>query len=163
MAAEVERKFLVIGDAWKPKATGCKSIRQTYIASTDKAAIRVRIVDDAQAYITIKSAEAGTSRSEFEYAVPIEDAREIVKLRSGRIIEKRRYTVPMGELTWEIDVFGGDLDGLVIAEIELPRRDAPFERPDWLGKDVTDDERYYNANLAENDAPPPRMPRDPSS
>jgi adenylate cyclase len=153
MAAEIERKFLVTGDGWKAQADGGKRIEQAYVASTDKASIRVRIVDDAEAVLTIKSAESGTRRSEFEYTIPVEDARELMKLRQGRRLEKRRHIVPAGRLKWEIDVFGGDLAGLVVAEIELPSADADFERPSWLGRDVTGDKRYYNASLAAGETP----------
>jgi adenylate cyclase len=153
MASEIERKFLVAGDRWKAQADRGKRIEQAYLASTDKASIRVRIVDDAEAMLTIKSAGSGTSRSEFEYSIPLDDARELMNLREGRVLQKRRHIVPAGKLRWEIDVFGGDLAGLVIAEIELPSEETDFERPSWLGRDVTDDRRYYNASLAAGETP----------
>jgi adenylate cyclase len=154
MASEIERKFLVTDDRWKAQADGGKAILQAYLASTDKASIRVRVIDDAKAVITIKSAASATSRSEFEYAIPREDARKLIELREGRLLEKRRHIVPAGKLKWEIDVFGSDLHGLVIAEIELPNSETEFERPSWLGREITGDERYYNANLAAGATPP---------
>jgi adenylate cyclase len=153
MASEIERKFLVTGDGWKAQADNGKALVQAYFASTDKASIRVRIVDDAEAVLTIKSAGSGTSRSEFEYSIPIGDARELMKLRQGRVLEKSRYTVAAGRLTWEIDIFAGDLAGLVIAEIELPSADYDFERPSWLGREITGDKRYYNDSLAAGETP----------
>jgi len=148
MAAEIERKFLVAGDGWKAQAGESTDIRQAYLATTDKASVRVRIRDDAEAVLSIKSAVPGTTRAEFEYDIPLEDARQLMQLRGGGMIEKRRYTVVNGKATWEIDVFGGAHKGLVIAEIELPSAQASFERPSWLGEEVTDDKRYYNATLA---------------
>jgi adenylate cyclase len=153
MASEIERKFLVEGDGWKAQADRGKAITQAYLASTHKASIRVRITDDAKAVITIKSAGSGTSRLEFEYPIPLDDARELIKLREGRLLEKRRHIVGAGKLKWEIDVFGSDLKGLVIAEIELPNSETEFERPSWLGREITGDKRYYNANLAVGETP----------
>jgi adenylate cyclase len=153
MGSEIERKFLVSGDAWKAQADDGKSIRQAYLAATSKSSIRVRIVDESEAVITIKSAEEGAMRSEFEYAVPLDDARELMKLRDGRVIEKRRHDLPAGQYKWQIDAFDGDLAGLVIAEIELPHKDAEFERPSWLGREVTGDKHYYNVSLAAGEMP----------
>jgi adenylate cyclase len=148
MATEIERKFLVSGTGWQAAAERSVSMRQCYLARTDAAAIRVRIVDDAKAYLTIKSAVPGSTRDEFEYEIPVEDARQLATLRTGVLLEKRRYYVPLGEAMWEVDVFEGAHEGLVIAEIELSDADAPFERPDWLGDEVTGVHRYYNAYLA---------------
>jgi CYTH domain-containing protein len=148
MPTEIERKFLVRGDGWKAKADGGSRLRQAYLASTDGCAVRVRIKDEAKAFLTIKSARPGASRDEFEYEVSVEDARAMLELRTGEVIEKTRYRVPAGDLCWEIDVFAGAHAGLTIAEIELPDEGAHFERPDWLGDEVTQDKRYYNASLA---------------
>ena len=148
MAAEIERKFLVRGDGWKVSADGGSRLRQAYLASTDDCAVRVRIKDERQAFITIKSARPGSTRDEFEYPLPLEDARAMLKLRTGDAIEKTRYRVPACDLTWEVDVFAGAHQGLKIAEIELPDEGAKFDRPDWLGEEVTNDKRYYNASLA---------------
>ena len=148
MGSETERKFLVRGDGWKGQVTRSRTIVQAYLASTPAAAIRVRISDEASATLTLKSAEPGMTRSEFEYDIPLEDARQLLELRTGTTIEKRRHIVPAGSLAWEVDVFGGAHEGLVMAEIELPSQDIAFERPDWLGEEVTGDRRYYNASMA---------------
>ena len=148
MATEIERKFLVAGIGWKLQSTGSYTIRQAYLALTGAATIRVRIIDDMEARLTIKSATPGAVRSEFEYPIPVHDAKELVQLRTGLLIEKRRHVVPAGSLQWEVDVFEGSHQGLVIAEIELPRADTAFERPEWLGAEVTGNARYYNAQLA---------------
>ena len=148
MVAEIERKFLVRSEGWKSVADGGSRLQQAYLAATDGCAIRVRIKDEAKAFLTIKSARPGSSRDEFEYPVPVDDARAMLNLRTGDVIEKTRYRVPAGDLCWEIDVFSGAHDGLGIAEIELPDEEAAFDRPDWLGDEVTHDKRYYNASLA---------------
>ena len=149
MATEIERKFLVSGNEWQGLAVRSTMIRQVYLSGGDTAAtVRIRIVDDAKAFLTIKSPQLGPVRSEFEYSIPPEDARELIKLRTGLAIEKRRHIVEVGDARWEIDVFEGAHAGLVIAEIELPDADAIFERPQWLGEEVTGDPRYYNAHLA---------------
>lgn len=148
MAEEIERKFLVRNDGWRAASTGSRHLRQAYLARTQNLVARVRLVDEADAQITIKSAGSGLSRQEFEYPIPIPDALELMKLALGRPISKRRHLVPAGPATWEIDVFEGEHAGLILAEIELPREDADFARPDWLGKEVTGETRYYNATLA---------------
>lgn len=150
MATEIERKFLVAGSGWQTQSTAVRRIRQAYLARTEAAVIRVRIIDDAGGVLTIKSATPGTTRAEFEYAIPLADAEDLIEMRTGLVIEKRRHLVPAGDgLTWEIDVFEGAHLGLVIAEIELPDADTAFLRPDWLGVEVTGDRRYYNADLSD--------------
>jgi adenylate cyclase len=145
---EIERKFLVSGRAWRKHADRGKTIRQAYLASTDEISVRVRTVGKSKAYLTIKTARPGLSREEYEYPIPVEDARNLMKLRIGRLIVKRRHIVKAGRSRFEVDVFERTLKGLVIAEIELPSRHAIFERPEWLGKEVTGKKRYYNAQLA---------------
>jgi adenylate cyclase len=148
VAKEIERKFLVSGAGWRKHASRGQSIRQAYLALTPTISLRVRTVGKGKAYLTIKSARSEVSRSEFEYPIPTADARALMKLRTGRLIKKRRHVVKSGKSNFEIDVFKGDHRGLVLAEIELSRSRSRFDRPDWLGKDVTDNKRYYNANLA---------------
>ncbi|MBV8792030.1 MAG: CYTH domain-containing protein [Pseudolabrys sp.] len=148
MAKEIERKFLVHNDGWKKKVRRSHKIVQAYLASTRKTSVRVRVIDGKKAFVTIKSAKPGRSRDEFEYRIPVNDARALIRLRQGVTIVKRRYHVLAGRRVWEIDVFGGAHKGLVIAEIELQRRGDKFARPDWLGREVTHDRRYYNAALA---------------
>lgn len=150
MGRETERKFLVAGDGWRAAATRCRHIEQCYLALTDAAQIRIRIVDGEAATLTIKSAATDRQRAEFEYDLPIGEARRLFELRTGEPIAKTRHTVPAGgDRDWEIDVFEGRHAGLVLAEIELADGDADPDRPDWLGEEVTGDARYYNAALAE--------------
>lgn len=154
MAQEIERKFLVISDGWKDAATGSKLLRQGYLSSNAKATVRVRTRDDDEAMVTIKGATRGISRAEYEYEVPVPDAREMLAMAEPHVLEKRRYIVPFGGLTWEVDVFEGRHAGLVIAEVELEREDQNVHLPDWVGREVTDDDRYYNASLSRAMAPP---------
>jgi adenylate cyclase len=154
MAQEIERKFLVASDSWKQGITSSKLLRQGYLSSNAKATVRVRTRDDSEAVVTIKGAARGISRAEYEYAVPIEDAREMLAMAEPHVLQKRRHIVPFAGLTWEIDVFDGRHAGLVIAEVELDYEGQHVELPDWLGAEVTHDDRYFNASLSRADAPP---------
>ena len=145
---EIERKFLVTGDGWKKRATGHTHIEQGYLAKGRRATIRVRIRDGKEATLTIKSRERGISRAEFEYRVALKDAKALLVLCGRSQIEKQRYTVSHGKLTWEIDVFAGAHDGMVLAEIELPQADTPVSLPSWIGAEVTSDPHYRNSSLA---------------
>jgi adenylate cyclase len=149
MAVEIERKFLVQDETWRAGADRGQPVRQAYLATNEKLSIRIRITDERDAALTLKSRTAGTRRQEFEYAIPVEDANELMALRSGAIVSKMRYRIACDILTWEIDVFDGENEGLVIAEVELTDEQQQFERPAWLGAEVTALERYYNASLAE--------------
>ena len=148
MATEIERKFLVTSDGWRSLATKRTAIRQGYLSSNAKATVRVRSRDDATGFITLKGALQGFSRPEFEYAIPIEDARELLVLSEPQVLEKHRHLVPFGGLMWEIDEFAGRHEGLVIAEVELTSEDQHIQMPEWIGREVTDDDRYYNASLS---------------
>ncbi len=148
MPAEIERKFLVTGPGWAQLAGMPVKIRQAYLAQTDRVSVRVRVKGEDSAFLTVKSAEAGMSRLEVETRIGVAEAEDLLNLRQGALIEKQRYPVPFGGLVWEVDVFAGENVGLVIAEVELPSTDHPVERPDWVGAEVTDDVRYYNASLA---------------
>lgn len=145
---EIERKFLVVGDAWRKKAGHPSTIVQGYLARGRQATVRVRIKDGRSATLTIKSRERGASRSEFEYRLPLKDARALLELCGRSRIEKQRYTFALGKLTWEIDVFGGAHEGLVLAEVELANADQPVPLPAWVGDEVTSDPRYRNSALA---------------
>lgn len=148
MGKEIERKFLVRGTGWRARADAGRNIRQAYLAR-GTAQIRVRIIDDREARLTVKSGKGGIERDEFEYEIPLEDAEAMMALRTGEVIAKCRHRLPAGDgLTWEVDVFGGEQNGLVIAEIELPTQDTAFTRPEWVGDEVTDDPRYSNAALS---------------
>ncbi|HEV7344531.1 MAG TPA: CYTH domain-containing protein [Devosia sp.] len=158
MAQEIERKFLVWSEAWRAAATGSKLLRQGYLSSNAKATVRVRTRDDTEAMITIKSAARGISRAEYEYDIPVEDAREMLELARPHVIEKRRHIVPFGGLVWEVDVFDGRHAGLVIVEVELDDEAQAVELPEWVGLEVSHDDRYANASLARADGPPPVDP-----
>lgn len=154
MAEEIERKFLVVSDGWQAIAESSLLLRQGYLSSNAKATVRVRTLDDRQARLTLKGAVKGMARAEYEYEIPIADAHEMLVMAQPHIIEKRRYRVPFGGLVWEIDVFEGRHAGLVIAEVELEQEEQQVELPDWVGREVTDDDRYYNASLSRADVIP---------
>lgn len=149
MPVEIERKFLVPSPAWREAARESVRIRQAYLATTDRASVRVRIKGDTKATLTIKLPDTGVSRLEFEYEIPLDDAEVLMRVRQGAMIEKVRHHVPFADNLWEVDVFQGENEGLVMAEIELERENQPFERPVWLGEEVTADHRYHNSTLAE--------------
>ncbi|KKB79828.1 adenylate cyclase [Devosia soli] len=148
MAAEIERKFLLKGDAWKNAAESSSRLQQGYLSTSAKATVRIRIFDDERAVLTLKGAPIGLTRPEFEYEVPLDDARQMMTLSFPNIVEKRRYKVPFGEHLWEIDVFEGHHAGLVLAEVEMETEEDIVILPDWVGEEVTDDDRYANASLS---------------
>jgi adenylate cyclase len=150
MSFEIERKFLVLSDAWRNSAVRHTKIRQAYLDSNAKVSIRVRIKDDSSATLTLKSRWSKLRRREFEYAIPTLDAEELISLRRSYIIKKVRHIVPYGNLSWEIDVFSGENQGLVLAEIELPDENHQIELPPWVGPEVTGQDRYYNGTLAQH-------------
>lgn len=151
MAQEIERKFLVLSDAYKSETYHQSEIMQGYIASGSGKTVRIRIRGE-KGYITIKgpSADGGLSRYEWEHEIPLAEARELMLLCEPGIIHKTRYEVRAGDLVIEIDEFYGDNQGLVVAEIELPYLSAPYEKPVWLGEEVTGIKKYYNAQLRRN-------------
>jgi adenylate cyclase len=148
MALEIERKFLVRSDAWRSEVQSRELLRQGYLSSGSRCSIRARVAGE-QAWLNLKAKRSGMTRLEFEYPIPLADADEILReLCNGPLLEKYRHRIPAGGHVWEIDEFLGDNAGLIVAEIELPDEAAEFERPAWLGPEVTQDERYYNFNLA---------------
>ncbi len=153
MGQEIERKFLTSSRSWQVAVSKISDIAQVYLAATDSASVRVRIKDDEKAFLTIKSAEAGPSRLEFEYPIPVDEAKALFELRIGHVVEKRRHVVVFEGCHWEVDLFRGVLDGLVVAELELDDAEQQFHKPDWLGEEVTHDRRYYNASLAMHGLP----------
>lgn len=153
MGREIERRFLVAGQGWRTGATAVRRLRQGYLAREDGVTVRVRIADDAAA-LTIKG-PGSLVRPEYEYPLPAAQAQEMLDLLcAGRRLVKTRHTVPHGGLTWEVDVFEGPLEGLVIAEVELPDAAHDLTLPPWAGREVTEDPRYANAALASAAAPP---------
>ena len=146
MAKEIERKFLVKGDAWRALAKGT-TYRQGYLKSAKERTVRVRMAED-KAFLTIKGLTVGATRAEYEYEIPFDEGKAMLDaLAEKPLIEKKRCKIPAGDLMWKIDEFLGDNAGLVAAEVELKSEDQAFERPVWLGDEVTGDPRYYNANL----------------
>lgn len=147
MPLEIERKFLVIGSPWTNWGAG-KLLRQGYLSRSKSAVTRIRI-DSEVGYFTIKGKTVGISRVEYEYEIPLEDAQSLLLLCEGHIIEKKRWKVPHGKHVWDFDVFEGVNQGLVIAEIELSDPDELFDKPSWLGEEVSHDPRFFNASLAQ--------------
>ena len=150
MAQEIERKFLVKGD-FKSEVFKSTRITQGYLSSVPERTVRVRVKGD-KGFITIKGIgnESGASRFEWEKEIPVDEVRELLKICEPGVIDKTRYLVKNGEFTFEVDEFYGDNDGLTVAEIELPDENAQFNRPAWLGEEVTGDVRYYNSMLMKN-------------
>jgi adenylate cyclase len=147
---EIERKFLLRNEGWREQAATGTAYCQGYLPGAESCSVRVRIAGDA-AYLNIKGATLSVSRAEYEYPIPVADAREMLDRFCLRpLIEKTRYLVPQGDHTWEIDVFEGDNAGLVVAEIELSHEQEAFERPAWLGEEVSSDSRYYNVCLVKH-------------
>jgi adenylate cyclase len=148
MAIEIERKFLLANDGWRAGVSHSVYMSQAYLGGS-RCSTRVRIAGDL-AWLNIKSLDRGSARLEFEYAIPASDARQLIaQLADGPAVSKTRHHVPIGDHIFEIDEFSGDNAGLIVAEIELERIDEPFPRPDWLGAEVTHDDRYYNVRLAQ--------------
>ena len=147
MATEIERKYLIANDGWRDHTDAGIQITQGYMLSNDKSSVRIRVNGDS-ANLNIKSKTLGMQRSEYEYAIPLDDAREMLTaLCDQPYIDKTRFHVPHEGHVWEIDVFAGENEGLIVAELELDSPDEAFALPDWLGKEVTDDPRYYNICL----------------
>lgn len=147
MPREVERKYLLRSDAWRAEAGDGVRIVQAYLSIDPERSVRIRIAGD-DAFITIKGKPEGNARAEYEYAIPKKDAAEILgNLCLQPPIEKTRYNIRRGGLEWEIDEFGADNRGLIVAELESEKRAEEIEKPDWIGQDVTDDPRYSNLQL----------------
>lgn len=149
MAKEIERKFLVVNFSYREKSTS-KRICQGYICAEVDRVVRVRIYGE-KAFLTVKNAAIGFARDEFEYEIPVSDAEALLERCCLQpTIEKVRYKLFYKGFWWEIDEFYGENEGLIIAEIELPDVTTVFEKPDFVGEEITDDYRYYNANLIKN-------------
>ncbi len=149
MGIEIERKFLVKNTNFKEYAHSKKYYQQGYIHSDADKSIRIRIVGQ-EAFVTIKGTRNQMSRLEFEYAIPFEEAQILLKELCGELIEKERYLIKSNKHTWEVDVFLGKNKGLIVAEIELETEEDIFDKPEWLGKEVTQDSRYFNSNLSKH-------------
>lgn len=149
MPIEIERKFLVKHDGWRNLVTGV-AYRQGYLSTEVESTVRVRIAGD-RAFLTIKGKTTGSSRPEYEYPIPLEDAAEMLNHLCHRpLIEKTRYRIALGDLVWEVDEFHGENQGLIMAEVELVSEDQAIAIPDWIGVEVSGDARYYNSYLSRN-------------
>ena len=150
MALEIERKFLVTADAWRPQVERCIEMRQGYLSGGEGlASVSVRI-EGERANLNVKAAVVGSARAEYEYGIALSEAREMLATLCVGRVEKIRHYVPIAGAAevWEVDEFLGDNAGLVVAEIELPTPDHAFVRPPWLGRELTDERRWYNHALA---------------
>jgi adenylate cyclase len=148
---EIERKFLVQSEEFKQLAFEQNEIAQGYLNSDPERTVRVRIKGN-QGYLTIKGKgnATGMSRLEWETAIPVDEAKMLLNLCESGVISKTRYEVPLGNHVYEVDVFFGENEGLIVAEIELQSEDEAFEKPEWLGEEVTNNEKYYNSYLSKN-------------
>lgn len=150
MGIEIERKFLLKNDGWRTQAGPGVAYRQGYLIGSRQASVRVRIEGD-RAFLNIKSATLGVRRQEYEYPLPLDEAQEILETLCGKpLVEKKRYVVHHARHEWEIDVFEGENEGLIVAEVELVAEDETIVLPDWVGAEVSTDPRYYNVNLVEH-------------
>lgn len=149
MAKEIERKFLVIGDAWRALAQGIH-YRQGYLSSAKERTVRIRTIND-KAFLTIKGMTVGVTRQEYEYEIPYDDCVQMLEqLAEKPVIEKKRYKILLDGLIWEIDEFLGVNAGLIVAEIELADENQTFSKPAWIGAEVSADPRYFNSNLVKH-------------
>jgi adenylate cyclase len=149
MGKEIERKFLVKADGWRFLAKGT-SYRQGYLSSAKERTVRIRTIGD-KAFLTIKGLTVGATRAEYEYEIPLADCNAMLDtLAEKPIIDKKRYTIPFNGFTWEIDEFFGDNAGLIVAEVEIESEGQSFQKPEWVGEEVTGDPRYFNSSLVKN-------------
>lgn len=147
MPIEIERKFLLANEDWREEVQRSSRIRQGYLGKIDKASVRIRVQGET-ANINVKSATLGMRRMEYEYDIPLTEAEEMLdQLCQQPQVDKTRYIVEKGKHIWEIDEFYGDNEGLMVAEVELDSEEESFEKPQWIGEEVTADPRYYNVNL----------------
>lgn len=148
MAVEIERKFLLASDAWREEVEKSLEMKQGYLSRDAQSSVRVRICN-GRADLNVKSTRDGIYRLEYEYPIPLEDAEEMLRLVAHRpMIHKTRHILHRGGHCWEIDEFHGENAGLIVAEVELQSREETFERPPWLGREISTDARYYNSNLS---------------
>jgi len=148
MAKEIERKFLVTGDGWRNQTTSATRFLQAYIVTMTDRSVRVRLMDDSRATLTLKIGKNALTRDEFEYEISVEDALDMIANAVGIVIEKTRYTVDHQGFVWEVDVYQGAYQGLIVAEVEMGSENDSPALPAWLGREVTGDRRYSNQILA---------------
>ena len=148
MAKEIERRFLVEGMAWRDRVHAVASLEQFYVAAATDRSVRIRISDEGRAMLTLKFGGQKLSRDEFEYPVPLAEAREMRAFALGNVIAKTRHSIEVADYLYEVDVFEGALAGLIIAELETPDYVPDGKLPDWLGREITGESAYYNTMLA---------------
>ncbi len=148
MGTEIERKFLVNGDAWRDGARRLPCA-QGYLLTGPPVSVRVRVIGD-EGRLTVKTDKTGITRGEFEYAIPVDDAQELLSTACNAVVEKTRYILDHAGMTWEVDEFHGENEGLVVAEIELESENQAFDTPPWLGEEVSHDRRYLNSSLSKH-------------
>ncbi len=146
MGLEIERKFLIKNETWKSLAHKITEIKQGYLSTVPERTVRIRIKDE-QGVLTIKGKNKGMTRLEFEYSIPYAEAIDLLALCEQPIIAKKRYLIQVEELLWEVDIFEGANQGLEVAEVELTSEDQKITWPAWIGKEVTEDPKYYNSSL----------------
>ncbi|CAD7040320.1 CYTH domain-containing protein [Pseudorhizobium endolithicum] len=151
MAKEIERKFLVKDDGWRGEAMSASDFVQAYVATQEDRSLRVRLIDDRRATLTIKIGRQLISRDEFEYEIPVDDARELIGSALGIVLEKTRHEVEHEGFTWEVDVYAGAYRGLVVAEVEMEHEGQEPPLPAWIGREVTGDRRFSNLVMATED------------
>lgn len=149
MGVEIERKFLLVNSDWKKTSDKGTAIQQGYLNSNPERTTRVR-VKGTKGFLTVKGKSEGTKRLEFEYEIPLADAKELLALCEKPIIEKVRYEVHLNDAIWEIDEFEGENMGLIIAEVELENENQHVTLPSWIGKEVSDEKKYFNSALIKN-------------
>jgi adenylate cyclase len=149
MGLEIERKFLVDEEAWRQLGAQGLLHRQGYLNTSPERTVRVRIAGD-RGFLTVKGLVIGASRPEFEYQIPHDEALALLEICEKPLVEKYRHEIEDGAVTWEVDEFLGFNQGLILAEVELQSEDQVFSKPSWVTEEVTQDRRYYNANLVEN-------------
>lgn len=151
MAKEIERKFLVKTNGWRGEVTSSSDFVQAYVAAVEDRSLRVRVIDDRRATLTIKIGRQMISRDEFEYEIPVADAKDLIGSALGIVLEKTRYEVVHEGFTWEVDVYAGAYEGLVVAEVELQHEEQQPPLPSWIGGEVTGDRRFSNLVMATED------------
>jgi adenylate cyclase len=148
MGIEIEHKFLVVDDSWREQSSGRIRLRQGYVETVDATTVRVRVIDERSAFLTIKGPSTGNTRAEFEYEIPLTDGQALLVQLCGNLVEKTRHFVQVHAHEWVVDEFDGMNSGLMTAEVELSTPDESFDVPEWAGADVTEDYRYSNSQLA---------------
>ena len=151
MGVEIERRFLLKDGATLPDSDKVLHLRQSYLVNSEGMSVRIRVVGDSKAFLTIKRITPGGNiaiRDEFEYEIPVDDALQMMSFSALGSVKKQRHVLMHGEYTWEVDFFEEENEGLIMAEVELPGFDAPIDLPEWVGREVSDDPAYLSSNLA---------------